>query len=89
MFAKVHRDATGNTKWKGTATELRSLFCEYSDLSGLSFGRDHFMLARGLASAEEAYSTGSTKARPVSSESRGKGKRYTIDLSETYDDTDD
>jgi len=89
MFAKVHRDATGHTKWRGTATELRSLFCDYSDLSGLSFGRDHFMLARGLASAEEAFQTGSTKARPVSSESRGKGKRYTIDWSETYDDNDD
>lgn len=89
MFARVHRDATGNTKWKGTATELRSLFCEYSDLSGLAFGRDHYQLARGLASAEEAHQTDTTKARPVHSESRGRGKRYTIDLSAEYDDIDD
>jgi hypothetical protein len=88
MFARVHRDATGNTKWKGTATELRSLFCDYPDLSGLAFGRDHYALSRGLASAEEAYQTGASNARPITSESRGKGKRFTIDLSEKYDDTE-
>lgn len=88
LFAKVHRDATGNTKWKGTATELRSLFCDYADLSGLAFSRDHYALSRGLASAEEAYRTGAPNARPITSESRGKGKRYTIDLSEIYDDTE-
>ncbi len=88
LFAKVHRDATGNTKWKGTATELRSLFGEYSDLSSLAFGRDHYALARGLASAEEAFLSGTGNARPVTSESRGKGKRYSIDLSKDYDDND-
>lgn len=88
LFAKVHRAATGHTSWRGTATELRSLFCDYPDLSGLSFGRDHYALSRGLASAEEAFRTGAPNARPVTSESRGKGKRYTINLSEDYDDHD-
>ena len=88
LFARVHRDATGNTRWRGTATELRSLFCEYPDLSGLSFGRDHYALARGLASAEEAFRTGAPNARPIESTSHGKGKRYTIDLSPEYDDDD-
>jgi len=86
LFARVHRDSTGHTMWRGTATELRSLFSEYSDLSGLAFGRDHFGLARGLAAAEEAYLTDAKNARPVTSESRGKGKRYTINLSAEYDD---
>jgi len=70
----------------GPATELRSLFGEYPDLSSLAFGRDHFALARGLASAEEAFRTSPDNARPVTSESRGRGKRYTINLSEEYDD---
>jgi hypothetical protein len=86
LFARVHREATGHTKWRGTATKLRSLFCDYPDLSGLSFGRDHYSLARGLAAAEEAFRTGMVDARPVTSESRGRGKQYTIDLDEKYDD---
>lgn len=89
MFARVHRDATGSKEWKGTATMLRSLFNDYADLSGLSFSRDQYALARGLASAEEAFNTGMPNARPVTSESRGKGKRYTINLDEKYDDEED
>ncbi len=90
LFVQVHRNASTQRVWKGTATELRSLFCEYPDLSGLSFGRDHYALARGLASAEEVYiaSAGSGDARPVTSESRGRGKKYTIDLSPEFDDED-
>ncbi len=81
LFAKVHFAATANPIWTGTVTELASLFCGYSELSGLSYGRNTYNLARGLATAEEAHIADPEHQRPVTSESKGKGKRFKIDIS--------